>query len=95
MENSVARAPQGLSFLREHPEDGVIVMQAVAVDSAPPDCPACGKSMAKHGRHVHRYADTPIHGVPVRLEVERPAFAAHSAAELPQESSCRWTVGDV
>jgi transposase len=70
----VARAPRGLKLLGEHPEDGLIVLQAIAAECEQPSCPACATPMAKHGSRMHRYADTPLHGVPVRLEVERPRF---------------------
>lgn len=68
--------PLGLPYLRTvsvH-ELGALYLVKAEVDVVPTACPACGGALYRHGSQRQTYLDTPLHGKPVHIELERKRF---------------------
>lgn len=56
-------------------DDGGLLIIANAVVDAPRQCPTCGNApVYKHGKRLYQYADTPMRGKPVKVEIERQRY---------------------
>ncbi len=60
-----------------------LVIVAEACVPPPGQCPVCGKQpLYKHGRRTYQYADTPMHGKPVMLDIERQRFRCKACGKV-------------
>lgn len=66
---------EGVSHLGQRVENDGVTIVATANIMPPENCPSCGcKPLYKHGSRVYSYADTPLYGKPVRVEIERQRY---------------------
>lgn len=50
---------------------------------APAKCPSCGhQPLYKHGSRVYQYADTAMHGKPVKVEIERQRYRCKECGKV-------------
>ncbi len=73
---------EGVRPLGSRDEDGVLVIVAEGTVPAPTQCPVCGKPLYKHGRRTCQYADTSMHGKPVRVEIERQRYRCKACGKV-------------
>jgi len=63
-------------------DDGVIIVATANVRPAE-RCSSCGsKPLYKHGSRTYRYADTPMYGKPVRVEIERQRYRCKTCGKV-------------
>jgi len=63
-------------------EDGLLIIASATVNP-PQACSSCtGIILYKHGTRTYQYADTPMHGKSVRIEIERQRFRCRSCGTV-------------
>lgn len=67
-----------------HRADNDHLLIIANADVAVPDrCPACNNPQVyKHGKRLYQYADTPMHGKPVIVEIERQRYRCKSCGSV-------------
>jgi len=74
---------QGVIPLGTSDEGDHIKIIATAGVSAPTICPACGhQPLYKHGSRLYQYADTAMHGKPVKVEIERQRYRCKECGKV-------------
>ncbi len=73
---------EGVRPLGSRDEDGMLVIVAEGTVPTPTQCPVCGKTLHKHGRRTYQYADTSMHGKPVRVEIERQRYRCKACRKV-------------
>lgn len=65
----------GVSPVGQRSEKDHLLIIADSIVTAPAICPSCDNpSVYKHGSRIYRYADTPMRGQPVRIEIKRQRY---------------------
>jgi transposase len=74
---------QGVKPIGQRIEDDTLLILAESNVPEPESCSGCGsKPVYKHGKRKHVYADTPMHGMPVRVEIERQRYRCQSCGTV-------------
>lgn len=73
----------GVDPIGQKIEDGTLLILANGIVDAPKQCPACGNApLYKHGKRKYQYADTPMHGKPVKVEIERQRYRCNACGTV-------------
>ena len=69
-------------------DEGQILIIAENIASPPEQCEKCGNSpLYRHGKRRATYADTPIHGKPVKVEIETRRYRCKACGTVVTPSS--------
>lgn len=74
---------EGVQPLGMKDEGSYIKIVAEAAVPPPECCPNCGhKPLYRHGRRSYQYADTSMHGKPVKVEIERQRYRCKACGRI-------------
>lgn len=63
-------------------QNNTIIVVANVVEGDVPPCPSCGNPLYRHGRRTNTFADMPMQGQPVRLELSRLRYRCNACGVL-------------
>jgi len=66
---------EGVKAIGKRQENGSVIVVSNSILPDPKKCPSCGhEPIYKHGSRCYQYADTPIYGNPVKIEISRQRY---------------------
>jgi len=73
----------GVSPIGQRTGDNCVIVVAVSNVLPPEKCPSCGLGpLYKHGSRTYSYADTPMYGKPIKVEIERQRYRCKACGKV-------------